>query len=118
MCLSIYLSTYLSIYLSIYLSFLSICLSIYLSLYHIYYVKLKILLKAYIKNRVKCIHCKHIIHKKCSKIQNLHNFLCATCMTESFPFTQILNLKNYHLTPISLAAAYKRTATAIYMKTI
>ena len=39
-------------------------------------------------NGIKCIHCKHIIHKKCSKIQSLHNFLCATCLTETFPFTQ------------------------------
>ena len=31
---------------------------------------------------------------------------------------KILNLKNYHSTPILFAAAYKRTATAIYMRTI
>ena len=38
-------------------------------------------------------HYKHIIHRKCSKIQNAPNFVCATCLTETFPFTQIGNFK-------------------------
>ena len=35
---------------------------------------------------------------KCSKIQNANNFVRETCLTETFPFTQIenLTLKNYN----------------------
>ena len=47
--------------------------------------------KYHARNDIKCARCKHIIHKACSKIQNAHNFVCATCLTESFPFIQIEN---------------------------
>ena len=44
-------------------------------------------------NGIKCIHCKHKIYKICSKIQNPHNFVCASFLTETFPFTQIENFE-------------------------
>ena len=69
----------------------------------------------HVHSSIKCTYSKHIIYKKCSKIQNAHNFVCATCLTENSHRLKILILKNCHLTPILLAAAYKRTATAIDM---
>ena len=38
-------------------------------------------------------------HKKCSKIQNTHNFVCATRLTETFPFTQ--QIENFDLEKLS-----------------
>ena len=38
-------------------------------------------------------------YKKCSKIQNADNFVRATCLTVTFPFTQI---ENFDLEKLSL----------------
>lgn len=42
------------------------------------------------RNAIKCTNSKHITLKNCSKIQKAHNFVCATCLTETYFFTQIL----------------------------
>ena len=54
--------------------------------------------KYHARNVIKCIRCKHIIHKNCPKIQIPHNFVCATCLTETFPITQT---ENYELEKLS-----------------
>ena len=71
------------------------------------------------RNGVKCIHLKHIMHKKCSKIQNPHNFVGATCLTETFPLAQI---ENFELEKLSFNSNFSCSClqkdSNIYMKTI
>ena len=44
--------------------------------------------KNYLSAAIKCQHCNHLNHKKCSKTVKQNNSACQECLAEAFPFAR------------------------------